>query len=365
MKTKIGVILTAMLATGAMAQMATNGGPPLSVPGAPQAMTPTPQVPADTSATTNKPAPKTTAKKPAPKATAPKAAAKKTAPVVATSFGENETAVVNATSLNVRGQAHINSEIVTRLKKGDAVTVIKEVTLTKPKTDEPAKWAEIVLPAGTRVWVNAPHVDANGTVTAKKLNIRTGAGENYSVIGELQKGDVVKVVETKGDWKAIDSPTNAYGFVAAHMLAHKEAAPVIFTPPVVNNIPDNTQIVTAPKAAQATTPMTTPTPVEPPAIPVVSIPPPTYTPISDGPPPPRIVQREGIVGETVSIQAPTYFHMESLDSGKVMDYIHSSSTNLMLGTYVGKTVLVSGEEELDERWPNTPVLTIKKIQIVK
>ena len=27
--------------------------------------------------------------------------------------------------------------------------------------------------------------------------------------------------------------------------------------------------------------------------------------------------------------------------------------------------LVSGEEELDERWPNTPVLTIHKIQVVK
>jgi len=29
------------------------------------------------------------------------------------------------------------------------------------------------------------------------------------------------------------------------------------------------------------------------------------------------------------------------------------------------TVLVSGEEELDERWPNTPVLTIQRIQTVK
>ena len=33
--------------------------------------------------------------------------------------------------------------------------------------------------------------------------------------------------------------------------------------------------------------------------------------------------------------------------------------------YNGKTVLVTGEEGLDERWPNTPVLTIHKIQVVK
>ena len=37
----------------------------------------------------------------------------------------------------------------------------------------------------------------------------------------------------------------------------------------------------------------------------------------------------------------------------------------MLGLYVGKTVLVSGEVSLDERWPNTPVLTIRRIQPVK
>ena len=173
--------------------------------------------------------------------------------------------MVNANALNVRGQAHINSEIVTRLKKGDAVTVIKEVTLTKPKVDEPAKWAQIILPAGTRVWVNSSFVDASGTVTVKKLNIRSGAGENYSVIGELQKGDSVKVEETKGDWKAIDSPTNAYGFVAAHMLARKEVPPVIVTPPVVTTIPDNTPVVS--------TPTTTPVPW-PPVVPqpIVSVP---------------------------------------------------------------------------------------------
>ena len=70
------------------------------------------------------------------------------------------------------------------------------------------------------------------------------------------------------------------------------------------------------------------------------------------------------MGETVSIQAPTYFELNSLDTGKVMDYIHSTTTNLVLGRYVGKTVLLSGEEELDERWPNTPVLTIQRIQLV-
>jgi hypothetical protein len=30
----------------------------------------------------------------------------------------------------------------------------------------------------------------------------------------------------------------------------------------------------------------------------------------------------------------------------------------------GKRVMVSGEEELDERWPSTPVITVDKLETV-
>jgi len=96
-----------------------------------------------------------------------------------------------------------------------------------------------------------------------------------------------------------------------------------------------------------------------------AIPTPLPAPVVEEPPAPRIVEREGIVGNTVSIQAPSHFQLESLDNGNVIDYLYSSSTNLDLKRWKGKTILVSGEEELDERWPNTPVITIQKIQIVK
>ena len=65
------------------------------------------------------------------------------------------------------------------------------------------------------------------------------------------------------------------------------------------------------------------------------------------------------------IQAPSHFELKSLDDGQVMDYLYSTSTNLNLAKYKGRTILVTGEEELDERWPNTPVLTIKKIHVVE
>jgi hypothetical protein len=98
--------------------------------------------------------------------------------------------------------------------------------------------------------------------------------------------------------------------------------------------------------------------------PTVTTPPPAAPPVEE-PAVPRVVEREGIVRGTVSIQAPTHYELESLDTHKVIDYLYTTSTNLLLRRYRGMTVLVSGEEGLDERWPNTPVITIERIQVVQ
>jgi len=87
--------------------------------------------------------------------------------------------------------------------------------------------------------------------------------------------------------------------------------------------------------------------------------------IPEEPPPPRIVQREGIVRGMTSIQAPTHFVLISPENRKDIDYLYTTSTNLDLRRYKGLQIIVTGEEGLDDRWGNTPVLTIQKIQVVK
>lgn len=362
MKMKNGLILALMISTVASAQpTSTNVPPPLPAP-APAPATPAPVVssPIDASvaAATNEP----TAKK--PKKTAKKKTQKKQA-VEVPSFHDNQMAVAKQNNINVRGQAHINSEVIAHLKQGEAVTVLKEVTLKHPKIDEPAKWAQIALPAGVHVWVNGTFLDTNQTVTASKLNVRTGPGENFSVIGMLKKGDTVKALNVKGDWAEIDPPQNAYAFVAAHLLAPAppgtETQVATTTPPVTTPVETPTPVAPAPtENPTTTTSVATQTPTTTPTVPA-----PLPSPAPDEPPPPRIVQREGIVGGTVSIQAPSHYELESLDDGTVMDYLYTGSTNLVLSRYKGLTVLVSGEEELDERWPNTPVITVRRIQLVK
>jgi SH3-like domain-containing protein len=97
-------------------------------------------------------------------------------------------ATVAADNVNLRGQAGLQGEVVGHVKKGDTVTVLAEITLDKPKAGEPAQWAKISLPAGEKVWINSKYLDpASKVVTATKLNLRGGPGENYSVLGRDRK----------------------------------------------------------------------------------------------------------------------------------------------------------------------------------
>ena len=62
-------------------------------------------------------------------------------------------------------------------------------------------------------------------MSAKKLNMRGGPGENYSVLGVIERGTAVNEITTKGDWMQIDPPASSYAFVAAMYLKQEAPAP--------------------------------------------------------------------------------------------------------------------------------------------
>ena len=197
--------LGVMLAMSAVAQNNTNTLPPIPAPS--PAVAPAPSTPAPAVEPAQKAAP---VKHKKHKAAAPAKAITESA--VALVPGPAEVAV----NINARGQAGLKGEVVAHLKKGDAVTVLGQINLDKHKADEPAQWAKIALPSSTHVWINSKFIDAaSKTVSAKKLNMRGGPGENYSVLGVLERGTAVNEITTKGDWMQIDPPGNSYAFVAA------------------------------------------------------------------------------------------------------------------------------------------------------
>jgi len=377
-----------MLATSAVAQVNINKLPAVPAP-ATVAPAPAPVV-APPVAATNAPAKKAAVKhkkhavkKAAKSAPAAKPEAAPAEPPVTLLPGAAE---VTADHVNVRGQAGLKGEVLTHLKKGDLVTVVAVINLDKHPAGEPAHWAKIVLPADTKAWVNAKFVNAaTKTVSAKKLNVRGGPGENYSVLGMLEQGAAVNQTGSKGDWWQIDPPTNVCAFVAASLLkpsaAPVETAPATVaaaTPPAVpattNTLTEAAPIVASPAATVTDTnvpaAVTTP-PVEPPTVTATAAPtnivPPVIPPDEDTnvPPPPRIVTHEGIVHGVRSIIAPTYYELDDQVTSRSINYLYTTTTNLDLSHYKGLHVIVTGEESLAARWKNTPLLTIQRIQVVE
>lgn len=274
----------------------------------------------------------------------------------------------------VRGRAGLRGEIIGRMTNGEPVTVIEEVDLKHSGPDEPSAWAKIELPMKVHPWVHSSYVDPSSkTVTATTLNVRGGPGENYSVLGTLHKGETVQEIGSKGVWIQIEAPTNAYAFMAAPYLTQEAPALAVATQETtaepVTTEPLPTPETVAKEPAIATAPTNTPAVPEMAAgtneVAAATTGEETQeTPAVAEPPPPHIVQREGYVRSTFSIQAPTPFELISPDTHRIINYLYTTSTNLDLSRYKGLHIVVTGEEGLDERWRNTPVILIRRIQVL-
>ena len=377
MKKNLWLILAAVLSTSVLAQDATNSAPALQAP--PPEPTPVTntmppigmEAPANTPTT---PAPKktTTAKKKT--TTTRKTASKSKAPEPRTVPLVAGPAVVSANHVNIRSKAGLVGEVLTHVTNGSPVTVLEEVHLKKSGPDEPSAWAKILLPPETHVWVKSSLIDAaNNTVSVKKVNLRAGPGENYGVLGTLNKGDAVQTVETKGEWTQIQAPANAYAFIAAQYLKQEEGGattvaanpnptPMPETPVTTTTMPDMPTVAAPPTEAPGgpTTAGATGGMPTMPTMPDNN----QLTPAVQEPPPPRIVDHEGIVRGSFSIQAPSRYELVSPDTKQPINYLYTTSTNLDLSRYKGMHIIVTGEEALDPRWKNTPVITIQRIQVL-
>ena len=349
MKKHCWLTLGLMVATVAVAQNNAN-----SLPAIPSPVTsPAAEGAAAPAAAT---APKVVPVKPKKRAVVPVKVAALKEPTVALVPGAAEVTVSN---LIVRGQAGLQGEVVSHLLKGDAVTVLSQINLDKHAAGEPAQWAKIALPSTVHVWLNGKFIDASSkAVSAKKLNLRAGPGENYSVVGLLEKGAPVSKVETKGDWIKIEAPTNAFAFVAAMYLKQEAAAPVEAAPaPVPTPVPEAQPIV----AEQTNAPVVTP--ASPPPAMATLAPEPAVVE-TNVPPTPRIVMHEGVVRHVGSLITPTAYELYDPTTDKNVDFLYSTTTNLDLSRYVGMRIIVTGEEGLSARWSDIPVLTIQRIQVI-
>lgn len=387
---------------------------------------------------------------------------------------------VKGSRVNVRGQATLNSEVITQLNKGEKVTIIEQVRAKKAGAKEPKYYYKIALPANTPVWVSAAYVK-DSKVEATRLNVRSGPGENYSVLGRLTKGTGVVEIRKMDNWLEIEAPGNVHGFVATSLIDKQERAPEIAAAPTAPEpIPTPPTVPVVPEPVIPTAPPTvtsvqveeigaaTPAPMPPPAPvttfePIPTTPAPTVPDVTtstvgtsivtettvtapgtttvstetevkpnallslpeepesepadvryrtidpnkrkktwfgrwwqdittskkkkdqkaaeaaaakegnfhepppdaaDGPPPVRVVTREGIVVRSWNIQAPSDWALKEVYTGRLVNYLWTTHTNIPWPDLKGRTVLVTGEEAIDRRWKRTPVLRIETLKTI-
>jgi pyruvate-formate lyase-activating enzyme len=147
-------------------------------------------------------------------------------------FNPPVTAIVTCDELSVRGQGSFDGEVITHVKKGQSVAVLEEITLGRVRPNEPDQWSRIVLPANAPVWVDASFIDPETqAVRVKKINVRGGPGENYSILGQLGKGTAVREIGKKEGWLEIEAPANAFAFLASEYLEKQAAATAPAPPP--------------------------------------------------------------------------------------------------------------------------------------
>ena len=135
----------------------------------------------------------------------------------------NKTGVVNTSALNVRKGPSTKNGIVTKIYKGDKVTI----------TDSSNGWYKVKLSNGKTGWVSDDYIKVSssntssssstssktGTVTTTSLNVRSGAGTKYSKIASLTKGSKVTIIETKNNWHKIKMSNGKTGWVSAEYIS--------------------------------------------------------------------------------------------------------------------------------------------------
>ncbi|WP_432619451.1 SH3 domain-containing protein [Butyricicoccus sp.] len=132
----------------------------------------------------------------------------------------SKTVYISASSLNVRSGAGTSYSVIGNLKKGNSASVVASTNgWYKIKYGGgygyiSSKYTTSQVPSNTTSSV-APTTSTNKTVyTTTTLNVRSGAGTSYSVVGVLGSGKAASVVGTSGSWYKIKYGSG-YGYISS------------------------------------------------------------------------------------------------------------------------------------------------------
>lgn len=156
--------------------------------------------------------------------TAKAATSQSTAGLVATSSGR----------LNVRSGASTSSAVVASLDKGSYVTLISKS----------GSWWYLEYNDGRYGYSHADYIQSVSSYAATvqtqsgNLNVRSGAGTSYSIIGSLAKGKAVVVLSSSGGWSRVLYNGTKTGYVSSQYLSGASGTAYA---PISMNVPNYKQ----------------------------------------------------------------------------------------------------------------------------
>ncbi len=150
-----------------------------------------------------------------------------------TSFADEKEAFVTASALNVRTESSINSSIITKVYRGEVVKIIESSN----------GWYKIKTNSGVVGWSSANYLKINqssiipevdkptqqefnlnnkiGIVNARTLNLRSGAGTNYSVISRLKRDESLNIIEESNGWYKVKTSSGLVGWSSSKYISLK------------------------------------------------------------------------------------------------------------------------------------------------
>lgn len=130
------------------------------------------------------------------------------------------TGIITDTNVNIRSGAGVNFEILRKMNTGDIILVLKNEL----------DWYKIKLPRNSKAYVHKKFITMDGKVygyiNANRVNIRAGHGTTFNVIGQLNKRDLIEVVDQNPAWAHIFTNSHAFAWVHKNFIKNHGPASI-------------------------------------------------------------------------------------------------------------------------------------------
>ncbi|MCR8744095.1 SH3 domain-containing protein [Romboutsia lituseburensis] len=140
----------------------------------------------------------------------------------ATNAYANESGIVTTDVLNVRSAPGTSNSVIGKLYRGNTVDIL----------DSSNGWYKVKLSNGKIGWSSSDYikiggseggsgeesVSGYGTVTTSALNVRSGAGTSYSIVGKLYKNNSVELVAKSNGWYKVKLSNGKIGWASADYI---------------------------------------------------------------------------------------------------------------------------------------------------